>query len=72
MNPISTAAAGLASAANRFDQASLGLSVAAAGGPGDLATAAVDQITAKLQFEAEAKAMKAIEATQKQALDILV
>jgi hypothetical protein len=71
MNPIASIGAGLLAAQGRFDQASTALSSAAAGGPGDIASAATDQIGAKIAFEAEAKVMKSISQTQKQVLDIL-
>lgn len=71
MNPISSAASGLIAASSRFDQASANLS-SAAGGQGDIATAITDQISAKLQFEAEAKLMKATQQTFKDTLNILV
>jgi flagellar basal body rod protein FlgC len=72
MNPISSAASGLIAASNQFNQASLNLSNAAAGGAGDIASAITDQISAKTQFEASAKVMKATEQTFKDTLNILV
>ncbi|MDR3506414.1 MAG: hypothetical protein P4L64_00800 [Caulobacteraceae bacterium] len=71
MNPISTASAGLITASSRFDQASAKLA-SAAGGNGDMASAVVDQVSAKIQFEASAKALKAVNDTMKNTLDILV
>lgn len=72
MNPINSAASSLMAAANQFDQASLNLSNAAAGGSGDIASAITDQISAKVQFEVEAKVMKSTEQTFKDTLNILV
>ncbi len=72
MNPITSAASGLISASNRFDQSTTALSNAAVGGPGDIASAITDQIGAKIAFEAEAKVMQSMAKTQKQVLDILV
>ena len=72
MNPISSAASGLIAASNRFDQASIAVSDTAAGGPGDLATAITDQISAKIQFQAEAKLVQSVNQTTKDVLNILV
>ena len=72
MNPITSAASGLISASNRFDQSTTALTNVAAGGPGDIASAITDQIGAKFAFEAEAKVMQSMAKTQKQVLDILV
>ncbi|HEY2658605.1 MAG TPA: hypothetical protein VGI79_02715 [Caulobacteraceae bacterium] len=71
MNPITSAASGLIAATGRFDQASANLS-SAAGGQGDIASALTDQISAKLQFEAEAKVLKSTQQTFKDTLNILV
>ena len=71
MSAISAISSGLITASNRFDQASTALSNAAAGGPGDIASAITDQISAKIQFEAEARVMKSVQQTEKRALDII-
>ena len=71
MNPISSVASGLISASNRFDQTSMAVSNAAAG-QGDMASAITDQISAKIQFEAEAKVLRSTEQTFKDTLNILV
>ncbi len=71
MDPISSAASGLIAASNRFDQASTSLSNAA-GGQGDIASAITDQISAKVQFEAQARVLKSTEQTFKDTLNILV
>jgi hypothetical protein len=73
MNPISTAAAGLASGIAKFDSASTQL-VASANGKSDAdpASAAVEQITAGEQVYAETSVLGAEQKMFKHLLDITV
>ncbi len=73
MDPISSAASGLISAANRYDQASINVVQATApNSTTSPAAAIVDQIGAKTQFQASAKALQATDEMFKSTLDILV
>lgn len=73
MNAISTASAGMLSAASRYDQASANLSNAVQpNSTQDPAAAIVDQIQAKTQFEASAKTLQVADQMFQSTLDILV
>jgi hypothetical protein len=73
MNPIgSVASAGVISAASRVDQAGANLVKAATDGGTGLASAVVDQINAKAQFDGAVKAWSVSDQITKAALNILV
>jgi hypothetical protein len=73
MNPIGSVSAGVISAAARFDQASVNVVKAATGGSSsDLASAVVDQINAKTQFDGSVKAWSVADQMTKATLNILV
>ncbi len=72
MNITSTAASGLVSAMNRFDQASLNVVQATApGSTADPAAAITDQISAKAAVQASAAVLKSTDEMYKSTLDIL-
>jgi hypothetical protein len=73
MNPIGSASAGVISAAARFDQAGVNVvKAASSGSPDDLASAVVDQATAKAQFDGSLKVMQVQDQMAKATLNILV
>jgi len=73
MNPISTASAGLISAAKLYDQASQAVVQATApNSQTDPAGAIVSQIAAKTQLQASAKMVQASDQMFQSTLDILV
>jgi hypothetical protein len=69
MDAISTAAAGLTAAANRFDQAAQ--RVAAPQADDDFASAVVDTVEASVAFEADAAVIRAADRMTGTLLDIL-
>jgi hypothetical protein len=73
ISAISAASAGMMDAGSRFDLAARRtVQAAASGASGDLAGAAVDQISAKVQFEASLKTLSVSNAMYRSLLDIIV